>query len=155
MPFETTTKENKLMAPVKKIQAVVKLQLPAGKATAGPPVGSSLGPHGINIPAFVKEFNDKTAAQAGLIIPVEMTIYQDRSFTFVLKTPPAAVLIKKALGLESASGKPNKEKVGTLTMAQVREIATTKMPDLNAASLEAAISMVKGTARSMGVLVEE
>ena len=143
------------MAPVKKIQAVVKLQLPAGKATAGPPVGSSLGPHGINIPAFVKEFNDKTAAQAGLIIPVEMTIYQDRSFTFVLKTPPAAVLIKKALGLESASGKPNKEKVGTLTMAQVREIATTKMPDLNAASLEAAISMVKGTARSMGILVEE
>jgi len=143
------------MAPVKKIQAVVKLQLPAGKATAGPPVGSSLGPHGINIPAFVKEFNDKTAAQAGLVIPVEMTIYQDRSFTFVLKTPPAAVLIKKALGLESASGKPNKEKVGTLTMAQVREIATTKMPDLNAASIEAAISMVKGTARSMGVLVEE
>ena len=143
------------MAPVKKIQAVVKLQLPAGKATAGPPVGSSLGPHGINIPAFVKEFNDKTAAQAGLIIPVEMTIYQDRSFTFVLKTPPAAVLIKKALGLESASGKPNKEKVGTLTMAQVREIATTKMPDLNAASIEAAISMVKGTARSMGILVEE
>ena len=143
------------MAPVKKIQAVVKLQLPAGKATAGPPVGSSLGPHGINIPAFVKDFNDKTAAQAGLIIPVEMTIYQDRSFTFVLKTPPAAVLIKKTLGLEAASGKPNKEKVGTLTMAQVREIATTKMPDLNAASLEAAISMVKGTARSMGVLVEE
>ena len=143
------------MAPVKKIQAVVKLQLPAGKATAGPPVGSSLGPHGINIPAFVKEFNDKTSAQAGLIIPVEMTIYQDRSFTFVLKTPPAAVLIKKALGLEAASGKPNREKVGKLTMAQVREIATTKMPDLNAASLEAAISMVKGTARSMGVLVEE
>ena len=155
MLFETTTKENKLMAPVKKIQAVVKLQLPAGKATAGPPVGSSLGPHGINIPAFVKEFNDKTAAQAGLIIPVEMTIYQDRSFTFVLKTPPAAVLIKKTLGLEAASGKPNKEKVGKLTMAQVREIATTKMPDLNAASIEAAISMVKGTARSMGVLVEE
>lgn len=143
------------MAPVKKIQAVVKLQLPAGKATAGPPVGSSLGPHGINIPAFVKEFNDKTSAQAGLIIPVEMTIYQDRSFTFVLKTPPAAVLIKKTLGLEAASGKPNREKVGKLTMAQVREIATTKMPDLNAASLEAAISMVKGTARSMGVLVEE
>lgn len=142
------------MAPVQKIQAVVKLQLPAGKATAGPPVGSSLGPHGINIPAFVKEFNDKTAAQAGLTIPVVMTIYQDRSFTFILKTPPVAVLIKKALGLETASGKPNKEKVGTLTQAQVKEIATIKMPDLNAASLEAAMSMVKGTARSMGILVE-
>ena len=139
----------------KKINAIVKLQLPAGKATPGPPVGSSLGPHGINIAGFTKEFNDRTAAQAGLIIPVVITIYDDRSFTFVLKTPPAAVLIKKALGLESASGKPNKEKVGTLTMAQVREIATTKMPDLNAASIEAAISMVKGTARSMGILVEE
>ena len=142
------------MAPVKKIQAVVKLQLAAGKATAGPPVGSTVGPYGINIPAFVKEFNDKTAAQAGLIIPVVLTIYQDRSFSFVLKTPPVAVLIKKALGLEAASAKPNKEKVGTLTQAQVKEIATTKMPDLNAASLEAAISMVKGTARSMGVLIE-
>jgi len=143
------------MAPVKKIQAVVKLQLAAGKATAGPPVGSTVGPYGINIPAFVKEFNDKTAAQAGLIIPVVLTIYADRSFTFVLKTPPAAVLIKKALGLEAASAKPNKEKVGTLSKAQVEEIAKLKMPDLNAASLEAAISMVKGTARSMGVLVEE
>ena len=143
------------MAPVKKIQAVVKLQLAAGKATAGPPVGSTVGPYGINIPAFVKEFNDKTAAQAGLIIPVVLTIYADRSFTFVLKTPPVAVLIKKALGLEAASAKPNKEKVGTLSKAQVEEIAKTKMPDLNAASLEAAISMVKGTARSMGILVEE
>ena len=143
------------MAPVKKITAVVKLQLPAGKATAAPPVGSRLGPFGINLGLFVKEFNEKTASQAGLIIPVVMTIYQDRSYTFELKTPPVAVLIKKALGLEHASGKPNKEKVGKLTKAQVEEIAKTKMPDLNAASLEAAISMVKGTARSMGVTVEE
>lgn len=142
------------MAPVKKITAVVKLQLPAGKATAGPPVGSSLGPHGINIPAFVKEFNDKTAAQAGLIIPVVMTIYQDRSFTFVLKTPPVPVLIKKALGLETASAKPNRDKVGKLTQAQVREIAQTKMQDLNCSTIESAMSMVKGTARSMGITVE-
>ncbi|MBQ7466603.1 MAG: 50S ribosomal protein L11 [Clostridia bacterium] len=141
------------MAPVKKIKAVVKLQLQAGKATAGPPVGSSLGPHGINIPAFVKEFNDKTAAQDGFIIPVEMTIYEDRSFTFVLKTPPAAVLIKKAIGIETASGKPNKEKVGKITKEQVRKIAEQKMPDLNAASLEAAESMIAGTARSMGIVV--
>jgi len=143
------------MAPVKKITAVVKLQLQAGKATAGPPVGSSLGPHGINIPAFVKEFNDRTASQAGFIIPVEMTIYQDRSFTFVLKTPPAAVLIKKAIGIESGSGKPNMQKVGKITKAQIRQIAETKMPDLNAASIEAAMSMVEGTARSMGVTVVE
>jgi len=143
------------MAPVKKITAVVKLQLQAGKATAGPPVGSSLGPHGINIPAFVKEFNDRTASQAGFIIPVEMTIYQDRSFTFVLKTPPAAVLIKKAIGIESGSGKPNTQKVGKITKAQVREIAETKMKDLNAASIEAAMSMIAGTARSMGVTVED
>lgn len=143
------------MAPVKKITAVVKLQLPAGKATAGPPVGSSLGPHGINIPSFVKEFNDKTAAQAGLIIPVVMTIYQDRSFTFVLKTPPVPVLIKKALGIESGSAKPNRDKVGKLTEIQVKEIAQMKMQDLNCNTLEAAISMVKGTARSMGITVEE
>lgn len=143
------------MAPVKKIQAVVKMQLPAGKATPAPPVGSRLGPFGINLGMFTKEFNDKTASQAGLIIPVVITIYQDRSFTFELKTPPVAVLIKKALKLEAASAKPNKDKVGTLTKAQVEEIAKTKMPDLNAASLESAISMVKGTARSMGVLVEE
>jgi large subunit ribosomal protein L11 len=143
------------MAPVKKITAVVKLQLPAGKATAAPPVGSRLGPFGINLGMFVKEFNEKTASQAGLIIPIVMTIYADRSYTFELKTPPVAVLIKKALKIDAASGKPNKEKVGTLTKAQVEEIAKTKMPDLNAASLEAAISMVKGTARSMGVLVEE
>ena len=139
----------------KKITAVVKLQLPAGKATPGPPVGSTLGPHGINIPGFTKEFNAKTANQEGLIIPVVMTIYQDRSFTFVLKTPPAPVLIKKALGLETASATPNKVKVGKLTKAQVEEIAKTKMPDLNCTSLEAAISMIKGTARSMGVTVEE
>lgn len=143
------------MAAPKKVQAVVKLQLPAGKATAGPPVGSSLGPHGINIPGFVKDFNDRTASQAGLIIPVVMTIYQDRSFTFILKTPPVAVLIKKALGIESGSGKPNRDKVGKLTLAQVKEIAETKMKDLNTTDLESAMSMVKGTARSMGITVEE
>lgn len=139
----------------KKVTAVVKLQLPAGKATPGPPVGSTLGPHGINIPGFTKEFNAETAGQEGLIIPVVMTIYQDRSFTFVLKTPPAPVLIKKALGLETASATPNKVKVGKLTKAQVEEIAKLKMPDLNCTSLESAISMIKGTARSMGVTVEE
>ncbi len=139
----------------KKITAVVKLQLPAGKATPGPPVGSTLGPHGINIPGFTKEFNAKTANQEGLIIPVVMTIYQDRSFTFVLKTPPAPVLIKKALGLDKASATPNKAKVGKLTKAQVEEIAKTKLPDLNCTSLESAMSMIKGTARSMGVTVEE
>ena len=139
----------------KKITAVVKLQLPAGKATPGPPVGSTLGPHGINIPGFTKEFNAKTAGQEGLIIPVVMTIYQDRSFTFVLKTPPAPVLIKKALGLETASATPNKVKVGKLTKAQVEEIAKMKLPDLNCTDLESAKSMIKGTARSMGVTVEE
>ena len=138
-----------------KLQAVVKLQLPAAKATAGPPVGSSLGPHGINIAAFTKEFNDRTSDKVGLIIPVVITIYQDRTFSFILKTPPAAVLIKKAIGVESGSGKPNKTKVGKLTKAQLKEIAELKMPDLNAASLEAAMSMVAGTARSMGVTVEE
>ena len=139
----------------KKITAVVKLQLPAGKATPGPPVGSTLGPHGINIPGFTKEFNAKTAQQDGLIIPVVITIYQDRSFTFVLKTPPAPVLIKKALGLDTASATPNKVKVGKLTKAQVEEIAKIKMPDLNCNTLESAVSMIKGTARSMGVTVEE
>ena len=143
------------MAPKKKIKAVVKIQIPAGKATAGPPIGSSLGPHGINIGLFVKDFNAQTANQAGLVIPVLMTIYEDRSFEFVLKTPPVAVLIKKELGLEKGSSVPNKTKVGKLSKAQVESIAKTKMPDLNAASLEAAISMVKGTARSMGVTVEE
>ena len=139
----------------KKVTAVVKLQLPAGKATPGPPVGSTLGPHGINIPGFTKEFNAKTAGQEGLIIPVVMTIYQDRSFTFVLKTPPAPVLIKKALGLETASATANKVKVGKLTKAQVEEIAKLKMPDLNCTTLESAMSMIKGTARSMGVTVED
>ena len=140
---------------VRKINAIVKLQLPAGKATPGPPVGSSLGPHGINIAAFTKDFNDRTAKQAGLIIPVVITIYQDRSFDFVLKTPPAAVLVKKALGIETGSGKPNKTKVGKITMAQIREIAETKMPDLNASSVEQAMTMIIGTCKSMGVVVEE
>lgn len=139
----------------KKITAVVKLQLPAGKATPGPPVGSTLGPHGINIPGFTKEFNEKTAKQAGMIIPVIITIYADRSFSFIMKTPPAPVLIKKACGIETASGAPNKTKVASLTKTQVEEIAKIKMPDLNAASLEAAMSMIAGTARSMGVTVKE
>ncbi|MBO7219108.1 MAG: 50S ribosomal protein L11 [Clostridia bacterium] len=137
----------------KKVNAVVKLQLQAGKATAGPPVGSSLGPHGINIPAFTKEFNEKTASQAGLIIPVVITIYADRSFTFVLKTPPAAVLIKKACGIEKGSANSIKNKVATITKAQIKEIAELKMPDLNASSLESAMSMIEGSARSMGVTV--
>lgn len=137
----------------KKIAAVVKLQLPAGKATPGPPVGSSLGPHGINIAGFTKEFNDKTQAQAGLVIPVVITIYEDRSFTFVLKTPPAAVLIKKAIGLDKGSAAPNKTKVGSITKAQIKQIAETKMPDLNCTSVESAMSMVEGAARSMGVTV--
>ena len=139
----------------KKIKAVVKLQLPAGKATPGPPVGSTLGPHGINIPGFTKEFNEKTKGQEGLILPVVMTIFEDRSFTFILKTPPAAVLIKKACGLQSGSAKPNKDKVAKLTQAQLEEIAKTKMPDITAGSLEAAKKTIAGTARSMGVLVEE
>ena len=139
----------------KKITAVVKLQLPAGKATPGPPVGSTLGPPGINIPGFTKEFNAKTADQAGLIIPVVITIYQDRSFTFILKTPPVPVLIKQACKLESGSARPNRDKVAKLTKAQAEEIAKLKLPDLNTTSLESAISMVRGTARSMGVTVEE
>ena len=139
----------------KKVVKVVKLQIQAGKANPAPPVGPALGQAGVNIPGFCSQFNDQTKDKMGYVLPVVISVYEDRSFTFVLKTPPAAVLIKKALGLESASGKPNKEKVGKLTMAQVREIATTRMPDLNAASIESAISMVKGTARSMGVIVEE
>ena len=139
----------------KKVTGMIKLQLPAGKATPAPPVGPALGQHGVNIMGFCKEFNAKTANQAGLIIPVVITVYQDRSFSFILKTPPAAVLIKKELGIESGSGVPNKTKVGTLTKDQVKKIAETKMPDLNAASIEAAISMIAGTARSMGVTVEE
>lgn len=139
----------------KKIVTTAKLQLPAGKATPGPPVGSTLGPHGINIAGFVKEFNDKTRDKEGLVIPVVITIYADRSFTFILKTPPAAVLIKKYANIQSGSAKPNRDKVAKLTKAQVEEIAKIKLPDLNAASLEAAMSMVAGTARSMGVTVEE
>ena len=138
-----------------KVKAIVKLQLPAGKATPAPPVGSVLGPHGINIAGFVKEFNDKTAAQDGFIIPVVLTIFEDRTFSFVLKTPPVAVLIKKAAKIEKGSGKPNKEKVAKLTKAQVTEIAQKKMVDLNAASLEAAERIVIGTAKSMGVTIEE
>jgi len=137
----------------KKITGYVKLQIPAGKATPAPPVGPALGQHGVNIMGFCKEFNEKTAKQVGLIIPVVITVYADRSFSFIMKTPPAPVLIKKALNIESGSGEPNKKKVGKITKAQVKEIAELKMPDLNAASLEAAMSMIAGTARSMGVEV--
>lgn len=137
----------------KKVTALIKLQVNAGKATPAPPIGPALGQHGVNIPGFCKEFNDRTAKQIGLVIPVVITVYQDRSFTFITKTPPAAVLIKKACGLEHASGQPNRDKVANITNAQVREIAELKMPDLNAASVEAAMSMVAGTARSMGVVV--
>ena len=139
----------------KKVTGMIKLQLPAGKATPAPPVGPALGQHGVNIMGFCKEFNAKTANQAGLIIPVVITVYQDRSFSFILKTPPAAVLIKKELGLESGSGVPNRTKVGTLTKDQVRKIAELKMPDLNAATIETAMSMIEGTARSMGVKIAE
>lgn len=139
----------------KKVTGMIKLQLPAGKATPAPPVGPALGQHGVNIMGFCKEFNAKTANQAGLIIPVVITVYQDRSFSFILKTPPAAVLIKKELGLESGSGVPNRTKIGKLTKEQVRKIAELKMPDLNAATIEAAMSMIEGTARSMGVTIEE
>lgn len=137
----------------KKIVAVVKLQLAAGKATPGPPVGSTLGPHGINIPGFTKDFNERTKNQMGLIIPVVITIFADRSFTFILKTPPAAVLIKKACNIQSGSAVSNKTKVAKITKAQVKEIAEIKMKDLNASSIESAASMIEGTARSMGVVV--
>jgi len=137
----------------KKIAGYVKLQIPAGKATPAPPVGPALGQHGVNIMGFCKEFNEKTAKQAGYIIPVVITVYADRTFSFIMKTPPAPVLIKKAINLESGSGEPNKNKVGKITKAQLKEIAETKMPDLNAASIESAISMIAGTARSMGVEV--
>ena len=139
----------------KKIMAFVKLQLPAGKATPQPPVGPALGQHGVNIAAFTKEFNERTQNDMGLIIPVVITIYADRSFSFITKTPPAAVLIKKACGIETASARPNKDKVAKITKEQVKKIAETKMPDLTAASLEAAMSMIAGTARSMGVVVED
>lgn len=139
----------------KKVIAIVKLQIPAGKATPAPPVGTALGPHGVNIMQFTKEFNAKTADQAGMIIPVVLTVYQDRSFSFITKTPPAAVLIKKAVGIDKASGEPNKNKVAKISMAKVKEIAEIKMPDLNASSVETAIKMIAGTARSMGITVEE
>ena len=139
----------------KKITKMVKLQVPAGKATPAPPVGPALGQAGVNIMSFVKDFNDRTAKQAGLIIPVEITVYEDRSFTFICKTPPAAVLLKKAAGLEKASGEPNKNKVGKVTRAHVKEIAETKMPDLNANTVEAAMRLVEGTARSMGIEVTD
>ena len=137
----------------KKVSKVVKLQVAAGKATPAPPVGPALGQAGVNIMAFVKDFNDRTAKQAGLIIPVEITVFEDRTFTFICKTPPAAVLLKKAAGIEKASGEPNKNKVGKVTKAQVKEIAETKMPDLTANTVEAAMRLVEGTARSMGIEV--
>ena len=137
-----------------KVTGYIKLQIPAGKATPAPPVGPALGQKGVNIVAFTKEFNARTQNQMGMIIPVVITVYADRSFSFITKTPPAPVLIKKAAGIETASGAPNKTKVASITKAQVEEIAKTKMPDLNAASLEAACSMIAGTARSMGVTVE-
>lgn len=139
----------------KKVTAIIKLQVNAAKATPALPIGPALGQHGVNIPGFCKEFNARTAKQEGYIIPVVITVYSDRSFTFITKTPPVPVLIKKTLGIESASARPNRDKVAQLTQAQVREIAEKKMPDLNAASIEAAMSMVKGTARSMGITVEE
>ena len=138
-----------------KIAGFIKLQIPAGKATPAPPVGPALGQHGVNIMGFCKEFNEKTAKDAGLIIPVVITVYADRSFSFITKTPPAPVLIKKACKIEKASGVPNKTKVATISKDAVRQIAETKMPDLNAASIEAAMSMIAGTCRSMGIVVEE
>ena len=135
----------------RKIVKVVKLQVPAGKATPAPPVGPALGQAGVNIMAFVKDFNERTAKQVGVIIPVEITVFEDRSFTFITKTPPAAILLKKAAGIETASGEPNKKKVAKISRDKVREIAESKMPDLNAASVEAAMRMVEGTARSMGI----
>ena len=139
----------------KKIEGYIKLQIPAANANPAPPVGPALGQHGVNIMDFCKQFNAKTQDQQGMIIPVVITVYADRSFSFICKTPPAAVLLKKAAGLDTASGEPNKNKVATLTTAQVEEIAKTKMPDLNAANLESATSMIKGTARSMGIVVED
>ena len=138
----------------KKIEGYIKLQIQAGAATPAPPVGPALGQHGVNIMDFCKQFNAKTQDQTGMLIPVVITVYADRSFTFITKTPPAAVLIKKAAGLDKASGEPNRNKVATITVAQAEEIAKIKMPDLNAASLEAATEMIKGTARSMGVIVQ-
>lgn len=139
----------------KKVSAIVKLQVNAGKANPAPPVGPALGQHGVNIMEFCKTFNERTANQVGMVIPVVITVYEDRTFTFITKTPPAAVLIKKAMKIERGSGVPNREKVGTIKRSQVREIAELKMPDLNAANVESAMRMVEGTARSMGVVVED
>jgi large subunit ribosomal protein L11 len=139
----------------KKVQSIIKLQVNAAKATPAPPIGPALGQHGVNIPGFCKEFNERTAKDAGMVIPVVITVYSDRTFTFITKTPPVPVLIKKELGLETASGKPNRDKVGMLTKAQVRKIAEIKRPDVNATDLASIESMVRGTARSMGVTVEE
>ena len=139
----------------KKVTGFVKLQIPAGQATPAPPVGTALGPQGINIMAFVKEFNSRTAKEAGTILPVEITIFSDKSFTFITKTPPAAILIKKELGLEKGSGQPNRNKVGAVTRAQIKKIAEIKMPDLNCDSLESAMAMIAGAARSMGVEVKD
>lgn len=139
----------------KKVVALIKLAIPAGKANPAPPIGPALGQHGVNIMAFCKEYNAKTADKAGLVVPVEISVFEDRSFTFILKTPPASVLIKKAIGIEKGSGQPNKEKVGTITRDQLKEIAETKMPDLNANDIEAAIKIVEGTARNMGVTVAD
>ena len=152
IPANTTRRYTKM---AKKVQGYIKLQIPAGKATPAPPVGPALGQHGVNIVEFTKQFNARTADQGDVIIPVVITVYSDRSFSFVTKTPPAAVLIKKACKIKSGSGVPNKNKVATITKDQVREIAELKMPDLNAASVEAAMSMIEGTCRSMGVKVAE
>ncbi len=139
----------------KKVQSMIKLQVPAAKATPAPPIGPALGQHGVNIPGFCKEFNERTAKEAGMIIPVVITVYTDRTFTFITKTPPVPVLIKKELGVEHGSGRPNRDKVGMLTKEQVRKIAEIKRPDVNATDLESIESMVRGTARSMGITVEE
>ncbi len=139
----------------KKVVALIKLAIPAGKANPAPPIGPALGQHGVNIMAFCKEYNAKTADKVGLVVPVEISVFEDRSFTFILKTPPASVLIKKAIGIEKGSGQPNKDKVGSITRAQLKEIAETKMPDLNANDIEAAMRIVEGTARNMGVTVAD